>query len=424
MKVVALNEASGEKWENLVNADGSFEIVVDAMQGDAITYTFSDSVAGRAAVTLPIPTIVQSSLLEGPPKTVDRWGETPGGPAALHAVRQQRVAGAEGREGLAAGVRGLKKVVAVAQFRNKAIPSASSTLGDAMRDQLVHALKRSGRFVVREQELLTAVFGEQDLARSGRTAEGEAARAGRVVSAQYLVRGTVSEVEVREVSGHTGFSLYGSGKLKARSRVHMAVIIDLIDTTSGVVVASQRMVGKAEARAERTDVSFSGIARFAGTAASLAGTYVPFIAPLAGIPDVASTAVSYAGAFVPSAVGGYSSGSQKRDPQTRAMQACIDNAVYFIALELEKRPWKSRVVKVSDGDVTIRGGEGEGIRPGLEFAVRREKEPTRDPATGEVLDVESVRIARIRVEKVKGQVSVCRALDGGEIEVGDSVILE
>ncbi|MCX6355474.1 MAG: hypothetical protein NTZ78_11320 [Candidatus Aureabacteria bacterium] len=403
IKIVAQNKASDEKWENLVNPDGGFAVVVDAMQGDDVKYTFTDSARGCASVTLPIPIIIQSSLLEGPPKTVDIRGETPGGPQALLAMRQQQAAAGTGQPGdgtAPSGLRGLKKIVAVARFYNKANVPAMVNLGDAMGDQLVNALKQSDKFVVREQELLSDVFGEQDLSQSGRMAESKTAQIGKAISAQYLVRGTVSEYDMLEASGQEGFSLYGSGKSKARSRAHMAVIIDLIDTSSGTVVASQRMVGKAESRAKSSDVSF------------------------AGISAAASSVAAHAGAFVPPVIGGYSSGSQKHDPHTKAMQMCINNAVYFISTELEKIPWKSRVVKVSPDGITIRGGEHEGIKPGFEFAVYREKEQTRDPETGEILDTESEKIARIHVEKAKDEVSLARNLEGGEIKVGDMVRMQ
>ena len=414
IKIVALDKASDEKWENLVNPDGSFSVVVDALQGDDIKYTFTDSATGQTSVTLPIPIIVQGSLLEGPPKTVDIWGETPGGPQALLAMRQKQIKagengagkeaaaiGEQGAEAAPSGLRDMKKIVAVARFYNKANIPALVNLGDAMRDQLVYALKKSGRFVVREQELLSTVFGEQDLAQSGRTAESKTAQMGKVPSAQYLVRGTVSEYDVSEASGQEGFSLYGSGKSKSRSRAHMAVIIDLIDTESGTVVASQRMVGKAESRSKANDISFTGVSEVASSAAA-----------------------AYGGVFVPPVTGGYSSSSQKHDPHNKAMQICINNAVYFITTELEKLPWKSRVVKVSNSAISIRGGEREGIQPGSEFAIYRETEQTRDPETGELLDVESAKIGRIRVEKVKKEISLAKSLEGGEIKIGDDVCLK
>lgn len=414
IKVVALNKASDEKWENLVNPDGSFAVVVDAMQGDSIRYAFTDSAAGHASATLPIPNIVRNSLLESPPKIVDRWGETPGGPQALLAMHQQQVAAGElaqgtgtagiGKQGVGAkpsGLLGLKKIVAVARFHNKANIPSFVNLGDAMRDQLVYALKKSDRFVVREQELLADVFGEQDLAKSGRMAESKTAEIGKAISTQYLIRGTVSEYDVMEASGHEGFSLYGSGKSEARSRAHMAVIIDLIDTTSGTVIASQRMVGKAESRAKESDISFTGISEVASTAAS-----------------------HYGGVFVPPVIGGYSSGAQKHDPHNKAMQMCINNAVYFINENLDKLPWKSRVVRVEGEEVTIRGGEKEGIKPGCEFTVRRAKKELRDPETGEFLDVESEKIARIKVDKVKEEISLAKSILGSDIKVGDLVHIE
>ncbi len=378
IKVVTLDKDTAEKTEAMVKPDGSFSIIVDAVQGDKIKLTFTDSTGSKNSERVRIPIMAQKSLLEGAAKTVNAKGETPGGVAGMAAAPGE----AAPSTGTKKGAPGLKKIVAVAKFDNKANVSSRWNLGSGMQAQLINALKRSGKFIVREQELLKDVFGEQDLAQSGRMATSKTARIGKALTAQYLVRGTVTEFDAREVTDDGGFGVYGVRIKGGKSRAHMAVIIDLIDTTSGTIFASKRMEGKAEGR---------------GHGGGLAVPYVP---------------------------ANLSFGKQKHTPVNKAMQMCIDNAVYFIIEELDKLPWSTTVVKVSEGKIIIKGGKNDGIGPGLEFNVYRKGEELRDPDTGELLDVETKKIGKIRVTKVKDKIAFATPVLGQGFERGDLVKTE
>lgn len=380
ISVIALDKDTGEKFEGVVNPDGSFSLVVDATQGEKFKLRFTDATGDDTKKTVRMPIMDQKSLLDGPSKTVNRKGETPGFRGAP---------GFQGAPGAAVGVpvaaavgAGPKKIVAVAQFKNKANVSSKWNLGSGMPAQLINALNRSGRFIVREQELLKDVFGEQDLAQSGRMAASKSARMGKALTAQYLVRGTVTEFDPAESTDDKGFGLYGVKIKGGKSRAHMAVIIDLIDTTSGTIIASKRMEGKAEGR---------------GLGGGLSLPFVP---------------------------GNYSMGKQKHTPVNKAMQMCIDNTVYFIIEELGKQPWKSTVVKASGDSIIIKGGEEAGIAPGYEFVIYRVGEELRDPDTGELLDVETEKIGRVRVTKVKKKIAYAAPVVGQGFERGDIVKFE
>ena len=411
MKVVALDKDTAEKTEAPVAPDGSFTLTVDGTSGDKIKLRFTDAAGGKTSKSFRIPIMASTSLLDGPQQVVNRKGETPGGPAApgLTASSEavapfggQSGAGgpvpaiapagagapvaitAGGGEGggappAAAGPLSLKKIVAVAKFENKANVSSSWNLGDGMQAQLINALNRSGKFVVREQELLKDVFGEQDLAQSGRMAASQSAQIGKAVTAQYLVRGTVTEFDAAETTDDKGFNMYGVSLGGGKSRAHMAVVVDLIDTTSGTVIASQRMEGKAEGH---------------GTGGGLSLPMMP---------------------------GSMQMGKQKHTPLNKAMQVCIDNTVYFIDAELGKQPWKSTVVKADAGGIIIRGGSADGMQAGYEFNIYRPGSELRDPTTGELLDTEVKKIGRISVTQVKEKIAYATPLMGQGFQAGDIV---
>ncbi|MEJ2744555.1 MAG: CsgG/HfaB family protein [bacterium] len=384
IQVVCLDKDTAEKFEATIHPDGSFTLTVDGTQGDKIKLKFTDSTGDKTGKTLRIPIMSKKSLLDGPQKVVNRKGENPGGPGAPKLVAPSGAvaqAGGGAAAPAAAGPLSLKKIVAVAEFKNKAKLPSRYNLGTGMQAQLINALNRSGKFVVREQELLKDVFGEQDLAQSGRMAESKSARIGKAITAQYLVRGTVTEYDAAEVSDSKGFSIYGVSISGGKSRAHMACIIDLIDTTSGTVIASQRMEGKAEGR---------------GAGGGLSLPYVPG--------------------------GRIRHGKQKHTPVNKAMQMCIDNCVYFIIQELAKQPWRSTVVKADEtGKIIIRGGSEDGMKPGYEFSVYRQGEELRDPTTGELLDIETKKIGRISVTKVKKKIAYATPLMGSGFQAGDLV---
>ncbi|MDD5557641.1 MAG: CsgG/HfaB family protein [bacterium] len=378
IRLIALDRDTAEKAEAAVNPDGSFSVTVDATQGDKIKLTAFDSAGGKKSASVRIPIMQQRSLLDGEQKTVDRRGETPGGPAAP-AVAAGLPEGAP-----PPGPRNLRKIVAVAKFDNKANVASRFDLGTGMQAQLINALKRSDRFVVREQELLRDVFGEQDLAQSGRMAESRTAEIGKALTAQYLVRGTVTEFDEAEFSDSKGFSMYGVGVKGGKSRAHMAVVIDLIDTTSGTVIASQRMEGKAEGRGAGGGLS---------------------------VPHVSGGRIEH--------------GKQKHTPVNKAMQVCIDNTVYFIMQELDRQPWSSAIVKADgEGPIVIRGGTEDGMEPGYRFGVYRRGEDLRDPTTGELLDVERKKLGAIEVTQVREKIAFATPVVGSGFQAGDLVMPE
>ena len=110
---------------------------------------------------------------------------------------------------------GLKKLVSVMEFENKAAKSqwtksaGDFDLGKGMADQLTDSLIQSGQFVVLERQDLWDVLSEQDLAASGKAQKSRSARKGKLTSAQVLVKGIISELEVTASGGSSGFSFGG-----------------------------------------------------------------------------------------------------------------------------------------------------------------------------------------------------------------------
>ena len=143
----------------------------------------------------------------------------------------------------------LKKTIAVSTFENRAsLASAGEVLiARGLADQLTDSLVQSGCFKVLDRQILESVIAEQDFASSARTTkEGEAARTGKIVSAQMMVKGAVTEFDPGTADSGQTFSLYGFTLGSKRTEAYVAVIIYLVNTSTTQVLDSQRVEGIAE----------------------------------------------------------------------------------------------------------------------------------------------------------------------------------
>jgi len=252
----------------------------------------------------------------------------------------------------------LKKIVAVSRFENKTSWRGQVSLDDGMADQLTDALMQSGQFTVMERQTLGDVVAEQDLANSGRAQKSQSAQTGKLVNAQILVKGTVTEFEQNSQGSSTGVGFGGFNVGNKREEAHVGLIIRLIDTTTGEVLASQRVEGKA------------------------ASGGVKFGMDVAGVQFGTS---------------GFS-----KTPLGKATQMAIDNAVNLISEKLKNVPFQARIVKVNgDDEVLISGGQKTGVSEGDVFTVYSVGESLVDPATGEQLGSEVEKKGTVKVVKVE-----------------------
>ncbi|MCF7870090.1 MAG: hypothetical protein K9L84_04990 [Candidatus Omnitrophica bacterium] len=262
---------------------------------------------------------------------------------------------------------GPKKTVAVVGFENASGLRSYINLGDDFTTQLTDALIQSGKFTVLSRTELAKVFGEQDLAASGRMAKSLTAKKGKAIPAQILVTGKITEFQKGTEGGSQGLSIAGVSIGGSKSTAHIATIIQIIDSTTGEVLDSKRVEGKAEAG------GFS---------------------------------IGYSGSF---SIG---TSSFKKTPLGKATQIAIDRAVDYIARELSGMPWKGRVVTVKDGLVYINSGSNAGIDSGMTFAVWRKGESLTDPETGIELGSENKKIADIQVTEVYPKYSKAKVVMG------------
>lgn len=275
----------------------------------------------------------------------------------------------------------LRYSIMVSKFENRSNWSGQWNLADTFGSVLTDSLQQSGRFiVVAEKDMRGEAMAEQDFAESGRTAGGKKAPVrGQMTPAQLLVKGEITHFQASTSGGGAGVRIGGFRIGGGTDTAEINAVVYVVDSTTGQVVASKKVVGRAERSA--LDVGFSD--RNWGAD-----------------------------------IGGF-----KKTNVGKAVEKAIDEAVDFISMQLENIPWEGTVVMVKDGMVYINRGAREGVEPGQRFVIGG-AEQIRDPDTGEVLDTSIDKAGMVIIDTVKEKISIGRPVDGGErIQKGMTVML-
>lgn len=273
----------------------------------------------------------------------------------------------------------LKKTVAVFEFQNDSGYQSELLLARDFTAQLSDALIQSGKFIVLTRSDLDVVFAEQDLASTNRMVKANAAKTGRAIPAQVLIKGRMTEFEANTTGGGTGFSISGFTIGSKKSTAHVAVIVQLIDSTTGEIITSKRVEGEAR----------SG-----------------------------GLSLGYSGEF------NLNSSNFKKTPLGKAVQMSIDRAIVYISEEMDRIPWKGKVVIYKEGVVFINAGSNAGINNGDIFQIVREGESLIDPDTGINLGSEKFTLVSVKIFDVKEKFSKAEILGNSDIEImkGDLVL--
>lgn len=268
-------------------------------------------------------------------------------------------------------LQGPKKNIAVMDFENKAGVAAQWELGTGMAEMLTTALFDSGRFVLVERQAINDVIAEQDFGASGRTTEAGAATIGKILNAQVLIRGAVTEFSFKSQDAGSLVSFAGVNLGLSGSNAHVAINIRLYDSTTGEVIESMRVEGKA-------------------SAGGISGGY-------SGMD-----------------LGGLNFGTSAfyKTPLGKATQKTIDQAVYLISQKMQEIPWEGKIVTVKDDTVYINAGETSNVRVGDGFTVYNKGEELVDPDTGISLGSEDSKAGRIEIFNVEEKFSKAHAIAG------------
>ncbi len=275
----------------------------------------------------------------------------------------------------------LRYTITVSEFKNEAGWSGQWNVGDGFATILTAALQDSKQFIVLgDKEMRNEAMAEQDFAASGRTAKGKkTAQTGQMTPAQLLVRGSVTHVEQSTSGGSGGFSFQGIHLGGSKDSAEVNITIYLVDSETGQVKASTKVVGKSD----RTGLS---VGYFGSGLGGLTGDMDGFM----------------------------------KDNVGKACEDAVVQGVEFLVGQLEDIPWEGSVSLVKPDKIVINRGSREGVTEGTKFDVG-EIEEVVDEDTGETLDSEMTRIATIEVTEVKEKIAYCKVINGKGITKGMTI---
>lgn len=168
-----------------------------------------------------------------------------------------------------------------------------------------------------------------------------------LVGVDTLVIGSLTEFG-RSTTGERGF-LSTSAKQEATATVDLR----LVDTKTGQVIASFSGTGSSSLEQSRT-MGFGSVAGYDGSL------------------------------------------------NDRAIGAAVNAAVEKMTQALLERPWSADVLANQNGTLFISGGEAQGVKPGMEFAIMTKGEQIKSNATGAYITLPGKKVAEIQVQSLFG----------------------
>ncbi|MDZ4200343.1 MAG: CsgG/HfaB family protein, partial [Kiritimatiellia bacterium] len=160
----------------------------------------------------------------------------------------------------------LRYTITVSKFDNKAGWSGRWDIGNAFGSILTDSLHQSGRFItLGEADMRGAAMVEQDLATAGRTAGGKKApQTGRLTPAQLLVKGEITHVQDSTSGGSGGIGFRGIRIGGSSDKAEVNITIYIVDSTTGQIKGSTKVVGVAGKRGLRLGYSGSALGGLGG----------------------------------------------------------------------------------------------------------------------------------------------------------------
>lgn len=250
----------------------------------------------------------------------------------------------------------LRKRLAVVDFIDKT-DYGKGRLGIAAADILEGELQRSGKFTMVSHSGMDEVLNLQAIGQSGVMDASTAMQAGRLIGANAIINGSVSEFGIKK-SGVSVPGIVGTRTLVARA----VVDVQLIDGATGVILLSETGEGTAETTATK-------ILNVGGE-----GTYDE---TLAG----------------------------------KALRGAVQSLVAKIVARMETVPWQGYVLSSEGGVVWITGGQDLGMRKGMQFNVTTLPKQITAP-NGQVYAIPGASKGALSITEVMPDISQARLLHG------------
>jgi len=229
----------------------------------------------------------------------------------------------------------------------------SNKVGDTVREMIITALVNSGKYNVVERGELDAVLKEQDLGTSGRITTESAAKTGKLLGAQVLVAGAITEyTDISSVGGVLLGPILVGGK-----SAKLTIDLRLIDASTGQILAAQNAEGSS-------------------SAALIGGGGTVGTIPVGGVLAT-------------------------NEPMGKAARDAVGKSMDIILAKTADLKWSGRIVKREGKTVYLNAGGNNGIQSGETFTVFSKGEDLIDPETGLSLGAREKANGTITVTEIK-----------------------
>lgn len=259
----------------------------------------------------------------------------------------------------------LKHRLAVISMDNKT-PYGQARIGTAIKDMLTTEIAKTECFVLVERDQLDKVMAEQALGQSGAIDESKAPLVGRLVGAEFVITGSLTQFGVRTEARE---------KLFSDSKTQFAdatVDIRLISVETGQIVRALSGTGHAQRKYR-------------------------------------------------SVLGMGSSGGYDEELESQALRQSLSGFADSIAMDVEKTPWTCYAVIRGD-KAWLDAGSRTGIAVGQTYDVFSRGEAVKSPGTGAVIGYDEKITGVIRVEKVLGPDGAVAVLVSGAFPAGECLV--
>jgi curli biogenesis system outer membrane secretion channel CsgG len=280
----------------------------------------------------------------------------------------------------------------------QAIFGTQMNIGQGIQAMMTKRIAQDGRFTVVERRKVNEVLHEQDFDAGNRVKKGSGARVGQIKGADLTLMGDIVVFgrDDRRNGGFAGGGVPGAGAVAGgyKQTDKAVVVLDyrIVDVETSEVVAS----GEARGESKRTSAG-GGVGFLAGGAFGGAGV------------NMASSN------FAETIIG-------------EATMAAVDKLavdVHSVNLnggaDARENDLDALVADVSDNTITINAGSAAGLQVGQTFTVYHKGKVIKDPATGEVLDVQTTPLGQITITMVRDKISMGIYSGSGKPVVGDVV---
>ena len=259
-------------------------------------------------------------------------------------------------------------------------------IGDGLAAQMATELTRTDCFVVLDRTGLSNLLREQELGLAGVVNRQTAPGAGRLIGAEVIIKGTVTEFDPNKKGGGLTLGLglpntpLGVRLGRNGSKAHVGLDISIIDATNGQTRFSHRVVADSKTGGWTIGLDYKR--------ASLGGD------------------------------------SFAKSPLGIASRNALGQAVLKIAGDLSRSVQRRFQIASTDAnEVYLNANLASGVKSGDLMKVSTIVRKLVDPATGLLLDTIEREVGKVRVTHVTERYAVAELVEGEAVQRGDFVHL-